>query len=224
MTPQQHLRLQQLFDSQFPVGAFAFSGGLETYAQLADDPAAPFDKRALAELLLHEIEYGWGRLDVAAACVAWRHHREPGELECLGQEVEAFKVISGLRLMSLRLGRRWVAIATRLFPSLMAQVQIPRPHQSVACGAIAAALDLPEAASLLAFSQSSLAASLSAATRAMALSAEQAQEIVIGLQPALIDAVERVRRDPEASLFAATPALDIRAHQQSLLHTRLFQS
>jgi len=36
--------------------------------------------------------------------------------------------------------------------------------------------------------------------------------------------VEGVQRDPEASLFTATPALDIRAHQQSMLRTRLFQS
>jgi len=224
MTPQQHLRLQQVFDSQFPVGAFAFSGGLETYAQLADDLTARFDKEALAELLLHEIELGWGRLDVAAACLAWRHHLEPDKLDRLGREVEAFKVIPGQRLTSLRLGRRWIAMARRLFPRQMARLRLTRPHQSVVCGAIAATLDLPETGSLLAFAQSSLAASLSAATRAMALSPEQAQEIVIGLQPALIDAVERVRRDPEASLFAATPALDIRAHQQYLLHTRLFQS
>jgi urease accessory protein len=225
MTPQQHLRLQQVFDSQFPIGAFAFSGGLETYSQLPDSAAARFDKEALAELLLHEIALGWGRLDLAAACLAWRHHGEPDALERLAREVEAFKVIPGQRWMSLRLGRRWMTLAKRLFPLPMARLPaMPRPHQSVVCGAIAAALELPEAESLLAFAQASLTASLSAATRAMALSPEQAHEIVIGLQPALIDAVERVRRDPEASLFAATPALDIRAHQQLFLHTRLFQS
>jgi urease accessory protein len=224
MTAQQHLRLQQVFDSQFPVGAFAFSGGLESYAQLADRPAAGFDREALAELLSHEIELGWGRLDLAAACLAWRHYDEPGELERLAREVEAFKVIPGQRLMSLRLGRRWIAIAGRLFPRQTACLRLPTPHHSVVCGAVAAALDLPEREFLLAFAQSSLTASLSAATRAMALSPEQAQEIMIGLQPAMIEAVERVRRDPEASLFAAMPALDIRAHQQFLLHTRLFQS
>jgi urease accessory protein UreF len=47
-----------VFDSQFPVGAFAFSGGLETYAQLADRRTARCDKEALAELLLHEVELG----------------------------------------------------------------------------------------------------------------------------------------------------------------------
>jgi hypothetical protein len=35
---------------------------------------------------------------------------------------------------------------------------------------------------------------------------------------------ERSARDPEASLFAATPALYIQAHQQCMLRTRLFQS
>ena len=40
----------------------------------------------------------------------------------------------------------------------------------------------------------------------------------------LIDACARVRRDPEGALFSSTPALDIRAHQQAFLRTRLFQS
>ena len=30
--------------------------------------------------------------------------------------------------------------------------------------------------------------------------------------------------DPEAALFASTPALDIRSHEQAFLRTRLFQS
>ena len=63
------LRLMQLFDSQFPVGAFAHSGGVETYAALGGSVPE------LRQILRAQIELGWGRSDVAAAYLAW----QPGE-------------------------------------------------------------------------------------------------------------------------------------------------
>ena len=48
------LRLLQLFDSQFPIGAFAHSGGLETYAQ---EGAALTELR---ELMASQLALGWG--------------------------------------------------------------------------------------------------------------------------------------------------------------------
>ena len=58
----------------------------------------------------------------------------------------------------------------------------------------------------------------------MTLSPERSQEILVALQPCLVEQLETVLADAEASLFAATPAHDMRAHQQAFLHTRLFQS
>jgi urease accessory protein UreF len=55
------LRLMQLFDSQFPVGAFAHSGGLETYASIGGGLTE------LREILHAQIALGWGRS-------GWRHH------------------------------------------------------------------------------------------------------------------------------------------------------
>ena len=60
------LRLMQLFDSQFPVGAFAHSGGLETYASLGGGLTE------LREILHAQIALGWGRSELAAAHLAWR--------------------------------------------------------------------------------------------------------------------------------------------------------
>src|SRR4051812_50199579 len=59
------LRLLQLFDSQLPVGAFAHSGGLETYGQ------AGAGLSALRQLMTNQIAPGWGRGELAAACLAW---------------------------------------------------------------------------------------------------------------------------------------------------------
>ena len=61
------LALLQLFDSQFPVGAFAHSGGLETYA--ASRAALP----ELRSLMTQQIALGWGAGELAAA--SWRGGR-----------------------------------------------------------------------------------------------------------------------------------------------------
>lgn len=60
------LRLLQIFDSQFPVGAFAHSGGVETYASLGGGLAE------VREILHAQIALGWGRSELAAAHLAWR--------------------------------------------------------------------------------------------------------------------------------------------------------
>ena len=59
------LQLFQLFDSQFPIGAFAHSGGLETYGQ------AGAGVSQLRELLATQIDKGWGRAELAGASLAW---------------------------------------------------------------------------------------------------------------------------------------------------------
>jgi urease accessory protein len=215
------LRLLQLFDSQFPVGAFAHSGGLETYAH------AGLDARGLRDLLSNEIELGWSRGDLAAARLAWRDAadaRAAALLDQLARRVEAYKVIRSVRETSLRLGSRTLALARRLYPEHLASLDISRPHHALVVGAIGRRLDLPARAVLLAFGQSTLTAALAAATRCMSLSPAQAQELLVALQPQLADAVERILEDFDDGLFTCTPALDIRSHEQAFLHTRLFQS
>lgn len=212
------LRLLQLFDAQFPIGSFAHSAGLETYAHLGVGAAE------LRELLTNQLEMGSGRLDLAAAGIAWRQAQAPDALEALAQHVDAWKVIPSLRQASLGLGRRTLLLARRLFPDATGTLQIAHPHQSVVIGALGRRLQIPPRPLLLGFGQAALTASLAAATRCMPLSPGQAQECLVGLQPALIRVVDEVLEDPDSAFFAATPALDIRGHQQGSLSTRLFQS
>lgn len=209
------LRLQQVFDSQFPVGSFAHSSGLETYAHL------PFERRDLAELLAHNIALGWGRLDLAAAALAWGTD-ESHKLERLALEVDAWKVIPGLKMTSLRLGQRTLVLAQRLWPAFIFNLELS--HQSVIIGALGRWLALPLRPLLLLYAQSTLTASLAAGTRCLPLSSGQAQELLVALQPQVVGAVERVLENPQASLFSATPAMDLRAAEQAQLYTRLFQS
>ena len=58
----------------------------------------------------------------------------------------------------------------------------------------------------------------------MPLGPERAQEILVSLQPIAAAACTRAARDPRANLWSATPGLDLAAHRQTHLRTRLFQS
>ncbi|MEZ5394015.1 MAG: urease accessory UreF family protein [Bryobacterales bacterium] len=201
-----------------PGWRFAHSGGLETYSHVAG-----FTPEALEATLRTQIELGWGRLDMAAAALAYRAETAR-ELDALGAEVEAWKPIPGQRLAGERIGRRIQILARRLYPAQMGELDVKPPQAPVLAGAVAKRLGLDERSFLLFYAQSNLQAGLAAATRSMSLSPERAHEILVSLQPRLAEQVEAVRGDPTASLWAATPALDARAHQQHFLHTRLFQS
>ena len=213
------LRLLQLFDSQFPVGAFAHSGGVETYAALGG--ALP----ELRQVLTAQIDLGWGRSELAGAWMAWHHaasDRAPSELNELAALMDALKVVPAVRHMSLGLGRRTRDLLLRIYP--YAAVDVTPPHHAVIVGAAGCRLDIEPRELLLAYAQSLAFGTLTAALRCMPVSPAQAQALLIEVHPLLSRAVDRAMQDPEHSLFTATPALDIRSHQQTSLHTRLFQS
>lgn len=213
------LRLLQLFDSQFPVGAFAHSGGVETYASLGGSLPE------LRQILHAQIELGWGRSELAAATLAWRAvdlREEAQELDRLARTLDALKVVPSVRDTSIGLGRRTLDLVRRLYPD--AAFEIARPHHAVVVGAAARRLGVDERGLLLALAQSLAMGTLTAGIRCMPVSPAQAQQLLVEAHPRISLAVERAIEDPDGSLFTCTPALDIRSFQQAHLHTRLFQS
>jgi urease accessory protein len=213
------LRLLQLFDSQFPVGAFAHSGGVETYASLGGSLPE------LRQILHAQIELGWGRSEVAAAHLAWRAvdaQDAARELDRLAQALDALKVVPSIRDTSIGLGRRTLDLVRRVYPD--AAFEVARPHHALVIGAAARRLGVDARDLLLAFAQSLAMGTLTAGIRCMPVSPAQAQALLVEAHPRISLAVERAIEDPDGSLFTCTPALDIRSHQQAHLHTRLFQS
>src|SRR4051812_30412897 len=217
----QLLRLFQLFDSQFPIGAFAHSGGLETYGQ------GGASLSELRELLVSQIGHGWGRAELAAASLGWTAAGQRDSLTALSRLavlVSAHKPIPSMHETSVRLGRRTLTLVKRLHTAALSTVEIDPPHQAIVIGAVGRALELPRRELLVAYAHSLIAATVAAATRCMPISPAQGQELIVELQPALEASVSRAVDATEDDLFSCTPAADIRCHQQAGLRTRLFQS
>jgi len=238
------LRLLQMFDSQFPVGAFAHSGGVETYASLG--AGLP----EVREILHGQIVLGWGRSELAAAHLAWRAaaaEKPIGQIQALtgkgdsppfgqagvpekgtcplfllARQVDALKVVPVVRNSSIGLGRRTMELLRRLYPD--AVVDVDPPHQAIVIGAAGRRLGIAIRELLLAYAHSLAMGTLAAALRCMPLSPAQAQGLLADAHDDLARAVERALEDPDAALFTSTPALDIRSHEQAFLRTRLFQS
>ena len=209
------LRLLQIFDSQFPVGAFAHSGGLESYASLGGGLAE------LRDVLRAQIALGWGRSDLAAAHLAWRENGDSRRC-LLARRLDALKVVPSLRNASIGLGRRTLELLRRLYPD--EPVDVDPPHHAIVIGAAARRLGIGIDDLLPAYAHSLATGTVTAALRCMPVSPAQAQRLLVDLHGDLLQAAARALADPEAALFASTPALDIRSHEQAFLRTRLFQS
>jgi urease accessory protein len=215
------LRLFQLFDSQFPVGAFAHSGGLETYGQ------AGARLPELAQIIRSQVTQGWGRGELVAASLAWSATGRAGaasDLTRLAALLSAQKVIPSVHDASVRQGRRTLSLLMRLYPGRVTSLMIDPPHHALVIGTAGRVLELPRRELLVAYAHSLLAGAIAAATRCMPVSPAQGQQLIVEFQPALEAAVLRAVDANEEDLFTCTPALDIRCHQQSGLRTRLFQS
>jgi urease accessory protein len=221
------LRLLQIFDSQFPVGTFAHSGGVETYASLGGGLPE------LREILHAQIALGWGRSDLAAAHLAWRENGDSPRFTSdvkrglspffvLARRVDALKVVPAVRNASIGLGRRTLELLQRLYPD--AAIDVDPPHHAVVIGAAARRLGIEIEALLPAYAHSLAIGTLAAALRCMPVSPAQAQQLLVDLHDDLVRAADRALATPDAMLFASTPALDIRSHEQAFLRTRLFQS
>lgn len=210
-------RLLQMHDSAFPVGAFAHSGGLETYAQEGMNP------EGLERYLRVQLQLGWGRLELGAWLLAW-NDPQPDALAALDARVSAWTIVPSLRDASQRRGARTIRMATRLWGHEAGSFPGTTLHQAVVAGALARRLGIAASDGVLAYAHGTLSSSVTAATRCMSLSPERAQEILVSLTPTLVTAVEAALADPDAQMFTATLGADLAASHQTRLRTRLFQS
>ncbi|WP_428242107.1 urease accessory protein UreF [Gynuella sp.] len=214
------LRLLQLNSAGLPVGAFAFSQGLESAVELGWIGNQNDTREWLSQQLayaLPALELPVLRLAMEAAqrsdLKAWQ---QTGELLLASRES------AELRLMDTATGEALVR--------LLKQLQIPLPDTCetvtfitlYAWVAVYWQIDWPTAA--LGMSWSWLENQVVAATKLVPLGQSQAQQLLLQLQPLIAAAVTQSEQISATEIGSSLPALAIASARHEVQYSRLFRS
>ncbi len=220
--------LLQWMDSAFPTGAFAHSGGLETYAQV-DLVRTPGDLRHLIETRLDNAAH----TDMIIVHTAMSAHADDNRalVARLDRLCSASKIARETREASEKIGRRMLSSVLNLLDDEMltfyqAEIEAGRcaGHHPVTHGLAFAALGIEQRAALLAFGYALAANQTAASLKLMRIGQTQAQTILGDMAEAISEAVDTALARTLDDFGSFTPGLDIRAMQHEHLFRRLFIS
>jgi urease accessory protein len=227
--PMQFLALLQLCDTGLPTGSYAFSGGLETYAQQGLVPTVT-TLQAWMEVVLHHTVHGSHLLPVALAYRATTDG-DWAELERLDQHLTAMKHARELREASMKMGQGLLRLAVQVWPGpdveclhrLLQQHKVAA-HQALVLGVIGCQLGYEERIIVEGAAYQWLSSMISAALRLLPIGQLAGQQLLTALLPHLPAIADDIRQQSWDDLSSAAPELDIRAMQHETLYSRLFQS
>lgn len=226
------LALLHLCDSLFPVGAFAYSDGLES-ATASGQVASADDLRAWMEACRDE---SIGRTEGPAVWQAWAAFRDAdwSALLALDEELTALRPSASVRRSSRAMGLRLLTTWQALYPDARMEQALALarhggrergfgPALPVAFAGACACAGVARRRAVEAFAYTRLAATVSAAMRLIAIGQSEAHTILARTLERLPEVVEEIeRRDARVESFV--PAADIAAMTQQYLHSRLFRS
>ncbi len=222
--PVQLLMLLQWIDSAFPTGAFAHSGGLETYTQ-AEAIASADELARLVEV----------KLTAAATTdlivVKEAMSADSSLIAQLDELCSASKLARETREAGTKIGRRMLGSVLNLtedarLRAYQDEITAGRcaGHHAVVHGLACGALGMDTRAALLAFGYALAANQTAASLKLIRMGQTQAQA-VLGASGAAIEAATEAALALTLDDFGSfAPGLDIRAMQHEHLFRRLFIS
>ena len=226
-----NLRLLHLCDSLFPLGAFAYSDGLET----ATSDGSIADAAALGAWLDVCLDDTIGRLDGPGLWQAIPAFRDADweTLTALDAELTALRPSSSARRSNRAMGVRLLTTWHALHPDARLETAIALaragrfgPALCIAFAGACAGAGIEPRRAVEAFAYTRLAATISAAMRLMPVGQADAHALLaraVDRVPAVVDGIiERDRAGARVASFA--PAMDLAAMSQQYLHSRLFRS
>ncbi len=221
-------RLMSWLSPAYPVGAYAFSHGLE----YAVDAGLVRDRDDVRDWIATVMSVGNGYADLVFVAAAWdmdagrpaalRELRELNELSL------AFQGTAELRLESTAQGRAFASVTADAWPCTAtdALAQLPRDEvvHAVAVGAVARSHGIGRSETLTAHAHAYAANLVSAAVRLIPLGQTDGQRITAELMPVCLAAVERAASTPMDEVSSSTPMVDVASMKHEIQYTRLFRS
>lgn len=225
MQPLAFVHGLQLADSFFPVGAFAYSDGLETAATRGE----VHDAASLREWMDHFLDDVFIPCEGLALVKAMRaiSGGKSGELATLDEELHAIRPAASIRGASTGVGKRLISLYSSIcgddaFTELVRA--LPHSNASIAYAAVFFHCSIAERDAVLAFGYGRLAGIVSAALRLISIGHQQGQVLLSRTLERLPDAAERIIQQSDQPLRSFNPALDIRQMNHQYVYSRLFRS
>jgi urease accessory protein len=225
MNPLSFIHGLQITDSFFPVGAFAYSDGLETAAA----GGLVLDAPSLGLWMDHFLEGIFVPCEGLALvkCMLALKAGDTDALCRIDQELTAIRPASAVRISSAGVGKRLLSLYASIcsdehFPDY---VQIlPHSNVAVAYAMVFFHRHIAEREAVLAFGYNRLAGIVSAGLRLISIGQQQGQGLLTRAIERLPDAADRVLRMADEPLRSFSPMLDIQQMNHQYVYSRLFRS
>ncbi|MEL6448738.1 MAG: urease accessory UreF family protein [Pseudomonadota bacterium] len=213
-------RLMSWLSPSFPVGAYAFSHGLEWQIEHEGLTRPEPVRDWIAEL----ITQGSGQSDLVLCAAAWRAMAECAPINDLSELALAFSGTAERVTETQAQGTAFIGTVRATWSDASLASLPDDCAYPVAVGAVAAAHGVPERATLTGYAHAFVANLVSAAVRLVPLGQTDGQRITAQLEASVDAAVARAGVTALDDLASATLASDIAAMQHETQYTRLFRS
>ena len=213
MTADPAMILHQWLSPSFPVGAFAYSHGLEWEVAQGRVTSAAALRDWLGDCLTH----GSGRTDAILLAAAWR--TAPEELAELADLAEALAPSAERRVETTAQGAAFARTAAAIHGIALEPMPYP-----VALGRAARLLDLPLALTLRLYLQAFTANLVSAATRLVPLGQTEGQATLLALVPLIAETARAAEPGDTGAIASATLMIDLASMRHEGQGTRLFRT
>ncbi len=212
------LQLLHLGDSALPIGAAAHSFGIETL--VAETDLSTADLRSFFEDWLQ----GQGHSE-AAFCSRAHALQDEGEWHDLNAQISSFKPARESRDASLRLGKRFLALAHSLLgePAIRLQ-QSSDVHLAAAFGRVGAALKIDASMTAATYLHQAIFGAISVCQRLLPFGQTEAMQLLWLLKPSIQRVVQQALQARPEHLWNIQPMLEIASMRHPQLATRLFIS
>jgi urease accessory protein len=224
MQPIQLVQTLQLADSFFPVGAFAYSDGLETAAA-----SGSLQDGGLQGWMDHFLDAIFVPCEglALAKCMTALQVGDHAVLQKLDQELTAIRPASDVRNASTGVGKRLLSA----YGSMCGDEHFVAAARMLPCGNAAAAYALvffhrgiEERDALLAFGYNRLAGMVSAGLRLISMGQQEGQALLTRSIGRLPEAVDRILTMKGMPLHSFSPKMDIQQMNHRYVYSRLFRS
>jgi urease accessory protein len=222
------LKLLAWLSPSFPVGAFAYSHGLET----AIEDGLVRDRATLEEWIADLLGHGAPRADATFLAHVWRAVAS-GDVAAFREAAELAAAMRGtaeLALESVQQGESFLQAIGDAWPVAVAPWRASladaalRPAYPVAVGIAAAAVGVPLVPTLEAYLHAFAANLVSAAVRAVPLGQTDGQRVLAALEPRIAAAADAAGDRPLDDAGGAAVTVDILSFRHETQYTRIFRS